>query len=254
MGVQKPISAIFYGTANEVFAKSQKEKCGFIYANEIDLKQLLNGLTTAKIGYALVSKWFSEDDLKFAEQLEEQELLSEQLKREALEKKTTEELERQKSSGELLTNYTKELRAKHQNVVQGHKNYLNEEFSLFFFNDKASDFWKFFYPEVISHFKDKKNKGWEAHKYTFEINNFGTTTYKGRELPGFIMYLYAEIKNNKLGEYEENCVVLAILKDKEFSYYRNPGLFKCGNDAEIKKWQKVNKFKTQWNPSVDDIK
>ncbi len=254
MGVQKPISAIFYGNANEIFAKSQKEKCGFIYANEIDLKQLLNGLTTAKIGYSLVSKWFSEDDLKFAEQLEEQELLSEQLKREVLEKKTTEELERQKSSGELLANYTKELRAKHQNVVQGHKNYLNEEFSLFFFNDKASDFWKFFYPDVISYFKDKKSKGWEAHKYTFEINNFGTTTYKGRELPGFIMNLYTEIKNNKLGEYEENCVVLAILKDKEFSYYRNPGLFKCGHDAEIKKWQKVNKFKTQWNPSVDDIK
>ena len=253
MGVQKHFSAIFFGNANEVFAKSQKEKCGFIYANEIDLKKLINGLTTAKIGYALVSKWFSEEDLKYAEQLEEQELLSEQLKRETQEREITEELERQKSSGELLAKYTKELRAKHENIVNGHKNYLKKEFNLFFFNNETSEFWDL-YPDVISYFNDKKNKGWQPHKYSFEIYDFGTTTYKNRELPGFIMKLHTEIKNNMLGEYEENCIVLAALKDKEFSYYRNPGLFECGENSKINRWRKVNKFKTQWNPTVDDIK
>ena len=169
------------------------------------------------------------------------------------EKKAAEALAKQINTGEALRLYTKELREKHNNVVKGHLNLLDKEFKLFYQEKKISSFFMQYYPEIIKFYVDQTNKGWDNYQYSMEIVDYGKTIYKSRELPGFFVNVNTKLKNNKLGEYKDICISLAIIHDKEFSYFRNPKYYECGKDIKELKWSKVNSFKTLWNPTAEDM-
>ena len=163
-------------------------------------------------------------------------------------------MEKKKNSGELLKEYTANLRKKHENEVNGFKNYIQKEFEKFYFDQKfEGNFFTDIYDEVKSTYTDLFLKGWVSSGFTIKTIDYGTGVYKGRVIGAHVVNIDTKMKNNELGEYKNICFQISILDDDEFSFYRNGGLFECDNNTNLRKWFLKNQFKTLWNPTFKDI-
>ena len=253
-GYEKEYDSIKFGSAEEIFIKIQRNNCGFLYSNETNLKILINAMDKASIEHELISKWFFAKDVEQAELLEQDELIKNQNKLLDKQKKIAEEMEKKKNSGELLKEYTANLRKKHENEVNGFKNYIQKEFEKFYFDQKfEGNFFSDIYDEVKSTYTDLFLKGWVSSGFTIKTIDYGTGVYKGRVIGAHVVNIDTKMKNNELGEYKNMCFQIGILDDDEFSFYRNGGLFECDNNTNLRKWFLKNQFKTLWNPTFKDI-
>ena len=253
-GYEKEYDSIKFGSAEEIFIKIQRNNCGFLYSNETNLKILINAMDKASIKHELISKWFFAKDVEQAELLEQDELIKNQNKLLDKQKKIAEEMEKKKNSGELLKEYTANLRKKHENEVNGFKNYIQKEFEKFYFDQKfEGNFFTDIYDEVKSTYTDLFLKGWVSSGFTIKTIDYGTGVYKGRVIGAHVVNIDTKMKNNELGEYKNICFQISILDDDEFSFYRNGGLFECDNNTNLRKWFLKNQFKTLWNPTFKDI-
>jgi len=253
-GYDKEYDSIKFGSAEEIFIQIQRNNCGFLYTNQTNLKILINAMDKASIEHELISKWFFAKDVEQAELLEQDELIRNQNKLLDQQKKIAEEMEKKKNSGELLKEYTVNLRQKHENEVNGFKNYIQKEFEKFYIDKQSEEnFFTNIYDEIKLFYNDLFSKGWESSEFSVKTIDFGTGVYKGRVISAHILNINTKMKNNLLGEYKNNCFQIGILDDNEFSFYRNGGLFDCEDNQNLRKWFLKNQFKTLWNPTLKDI-
>jgi len=244
------------------FAMAQKEMCKIIYAEAKDLKVITGGLEREKIPFALSGLWATEDALsnlsseiaeekdgferdlaKIRQDFEAQRVLKETIEAE-LAKKTNE--------------IQKELRMKYSQEANGASNkvkvYLEAVFNPEKFAERNSqeqlvktqtDFNRAF--SVISRWwRIKEMSLWEAKNHSFEIFDYGTAEWKGRRLETITGKLNIEIQNPVLGQKDNKCVLLSIMIDDEFGYFRDSDEAKCSNSSSISVWQNARNFESRW--------
>ena len=68
---------------------------------------------------------------------------------------------------------------------------------------------------------------WELDTLSVEINDYGLGNYRDRVIETFVTDINFKLKNRILGEYEDFCVRVAILVDKEFEMFREPKVATC---------------------------
>ena len=244
------------------FAMAQKEMCKIIYAEAKDLKVITGGLEREKIPFVLSGLWATEDALsnlssdiaeekdgferdlaKIRQDFEAQRVLKETIEAE-LAKKTNE--------------IQKELRMKYSQEANGASNkvkvYLEAVFNPEKFAERNSqeqlvktqtDFNRAF--SVISRWwRIKEMSLWEAKNHSFEIFDYGTAEWKGRRLETITGKLNIEIQNPVLGQKDNKCVLLSIMIDDEFGYFRDSDEAKCSNSSSISVWQNARNFESRW--------
>ena len=244
------------------FAMAQKEMCKIIYAEAKDLKVITGGLEREKIPFALSGLWATEDALsnlsseiaeekdgferdlaKIRQDFEAQRVLKETIEAE-LAKKTNK--------------IQKELRKKYSQEANGASNkvkvYLEAVFNPEKFAERNSqeqlvktqtDFNRAF--SVISRWwRIKEMSLWEAKNHSFEIFDYGTAEWKGRRLETITGKLNIEIQNPVLGQKDNKCVLLSIMIDDEFGYFRDSDEAKCSNSSSISVWQNARNFESRW--------
>ena len=244
------------------FAMAQKEMCKIIYAEAKDLKVITGGLDREKIPFVLSGLWATEDALsnlsseiaeekdgferdlaKIRQDFEAQRVLKETIEAE-LAKKTN------KIQKELRKKYSQEANAASNKV----KVYLEAVFNPEKFAERNSqeqlvktqtDFNRAF--SVISRWwRIKEMSLWEAKNHSFEIFDYGTAEWKGRRLETITGKLNIEIQNPALGQKDNKCVLLSIMIDDEFGYFRDSDEAKCSNSSSISVWQKARNFESRW--------
>jgi hypothetical protein len=82
-------------------------------------------------------------------------------------------------------------------------------------------------------------------EFNVEINDYGLSTYRGRTIATFISEINFTLKNRMLGDYENFCVRLAILDDKEFDVLREPELGACKANS-LDYYKKKLDFQSSW--------
>ena len=244
------------------FAMAQKEMCKIIYAEAKDLKVITGGLEREKIPFVLSGLWATEDALsnlssdiaeekdgferdlaKIRQDFEAQRLLNETIEVE-LAKKTNE--------------IQKELRKKYSQEANGASNkvktYLEAVFNPEKFTKRNSqeqllktkmNFNRTF-SEISRWWRIKEISLWEAKNHSFEIFDYGTAEWKGRRLETITGKLNIEIQNPVLGQKDNKCVLLSIMIDDEFGYFRDSDEAKCSNSSSISVWQKARNFESRW--------
>ncbi len=244
------------------FAMAQKEMCKIIYAEAKDLKVITGGLEREKIPFVLSGLWATEDALsnlssdiaeekdgferdlaKIRQDFEAQRVLKETIEAE-LAKKTNE--------------IQKELRMKYSQEANGASNkvkvYLEAVFNPEKFTKRNSqeqllktkmNFNRTF-SEISRWWRIKEISLWEAKNHSFEIFDYGTAEWKGRRLETITGTLNIEIQNPVLGQKDNKCVLLSIMIDDEFGYFRDSDEAKCSNSSSISVWQKARNFESRW--------
>ena len=152
----------------------------------------------------------------------------------------------------------KELRMKYSQEANGASNkvkvYLEAVFNPEKFAERNSqeqlvktqtDFNRAF--SVISRWwRIKEMSLWETSSYSFEIFDYGTAEWKDRRLETITGKLNIEIQNPVLGQKDNKCVLLSIMIDDEFGYFRDSDEAKCSNSSSISVWQNARNFESRW--------
>jgi hypothetical protein len=246
------------------FFMAQEKKCKIIYAEAKDLKVIMGALETRlpKIPFALLGLWategalsnlssdlaeekseFERDLVKIRQDFEAQRVLKEML--EAEEAKETNKLQ-------------KELRKKYSQEANGASNkvkvYLEAVFNPEKFAKRNSQEQLFktqtnfnrTFNKISRWWRIKEMSLWEAKNHSFEIFDYGTAEWKGRRLETITGKLNIEIQNPVLGQKDNKCVLLSIMIDDEFGYFRDSDEAKCSNSSSISVWQKARNFESRW--------
>ena len=244
------------------FAMAQKEMCKIIYAEAKDLKVITGGLERQKIPFVLSGLWATEDALsslssyiaeeksgferdlaKIRQDFEAQRVLKETIEAK-LAKKTN------KIQKELRKKYSQEANAASNKV----KTYLEAAFNPEKFTKRNSQEQLFktqtnfnrTFSKISRWWRIKEMGLWEAKNHSFEIFDYGTAEWKGRRLETITGKLNIEIQNPALGQKDNKCVLLSIMIDDEFSYFRDSDEAKCSNSSSISVWQKARNFESRW--------
>ena len=231
------------------FAMAQKEMCKIIYTEAKDLKVIMGGLERQKIPFTLSGLWATEDALsnlsselakekskfdrdlaKIRQDFEAQRILKETIEAEAMKK--TNKLQ-------------KELRKNHSQEANGASNkvkvYLEAVFNPEKFAKRNSqeqlvetqtNFNRTF-SEISRWWRIKEMSLWETSSYSFEIFDYGTAEWKGRRLETITGTFNIDIENRPLGQKDKKCVLLSIMIDDEFGYFRDSDEAKCSNSNSI---------------------
>ena len=102
------------------------------------------------------------------------------------------------------------------------------------------------FSEISRWWRIKEISLWEAKNHSFEIFDYGTAEWKGRRLETITGKLNIEIQNPVLGQKDNKCVLLSIMIDDEFGYFRDSDEAKCSNLSSISVWQKARNFESRW--------
>ena len=81
--------------------------------------------------------------------------------------------------------------------------------------------------------------------FSVEINDYGLGNYRDRVIETFVTDINFKLKNRMLGEYEDFCVRVAILVDKEFDFFREPKLAVCESNS-LDSYKKKLDFQSSW--------
>ena len=250
MGYGKSVGRISFNNVADTFVNVQRGRCGFIYAGEKSLANLLNAFERSRTKYDLLPIWYSNKQIDQEQQRQankqQQTLMDVQKTKEELEKQKLLEQERLKADGILKAEEQKRLRNLHRNVVEAHIQVVEKEAKLLFDKYPNNDGPMLTsYPQLVSLMETKLKEKWELDEFNVEINDYGLSTYRGRTLATFISEINFTLKNRMLGDYEEFCVRLAILDDKEFDVLREPELGACKANS-LDYYKKKLDFQSSW--------
>ena len=251
LGYSKEIQNLSFKAKENTFFDVQREKCGFLYVDQDSLSQFIQGFEKTKTEYEIMPIWYSpkqiDKERERLEQINKNKLIDEQKRKEEEEKKHKLKQERLKAEGTLKAKQEGELREKNRNVVESHIDFMEKELDKFFNPEIFTNSLIYtHYKEFSKFMQNKFIEKWELDRFTIVPFDYGKGEYRNRQIDTFSSILEFKLKNNKIGDYENYCIFLTIMDDKEFKSYREPLLTECDNKSPLKKYQKKHKFKSEW--------
>ena len=257
MGYGKSVSNTAFNSAEDTFANVQRDRCGFIYAGEETLANLLNAFKSSGTKYDVLPVWYSKKMVK-KEQLrqegkEQSELIEDQKAKEQKDKakelarlRAEAELKALKASGVLKVAEQKRLQARNRNDVEAHVQLIEKEAKLLLDKDPSNTGPVLsLYPSLVDFMNKKLKEGWELDNFSVEINDYGLGSFRNRMIETFITDINFKLKNRVLGEYELSCARVAIIDDQEFEMLREPKLGGC-KPGSLDSYKKKLDFQSNW--------
>jgi len=257
MGYGKSVSNTAFNSAEDTFANVQRDRCGFIYAGEETLANLLNAFKSSGTKYDVLPVWYSKKMVK-NEQLrqegkEQSELIEDQKAKEQKDKvkelarlRAEAEQEALKASGVLKVAEQKRLQARNRNTVEAHVQLIEKEAKLLLDKDPSNTGSILsLYPSLVDFMNKKLKEGWELDNFSVEINDYGLGSFRNRMIETFITDINFKLKNRVLGEYELSCARVAIIDDQEFEMLREPKLGGC-KPGSLDSYKKKLDFQSNW--------
>jgi hypothetical protein len=250
-------------SAEEAFEGAQKAQCGAVYAEAGVLKTFSEALTKANIQFAFSSIWITPEDLnaevaKIAEaNRQEAQQATERAQREADEAALR--AQRSKDVESALAAEQQTLRTKYDSSARAAVSVITTEVNSVITNvvsakqggvvvDKQESAVDFF-PHFAAWLAGMKADHWAIMTTNFDIQDYGTSEFKGRTLETALARVSLRLKNPILGEYKDACFVIGQLFDPEFSTNREPLDVNCEDDQTIAAWQAGHNFQSRWTPS-----
>jgi hypothetical protein len=235
-------------SAEDAFVAAQKTQCGAVYASASDLKTISGGLARAKIPFSFSSLWITpaELDAKDAE-LAEKKRLQEQQSLERKQKfedegRLREQRDKDLAAGqstqqsELRTKYDGSARAAVADIVADVVNWEQSQRGPI-----GAE-----YPEFAAWLAAMRADHWEIMTTDREVQDYGTSDFKGRALTTAFARITIRLRNPILGEYQDACFVFGRIADQEFHMEREPIFAHCDDVDAVKLWQTGHEFQSQW--------
>ncbi|MFL2931960.1 MAG: hypothetical protein ACJZ47_04030 [bacterium] len=135
-------------------------------------------------------------------------------------------------------------------VLQGLKNNKEKQSRNWIFN---------LYPGFMKWWTKKKEEKWTPMDITVRPSDYGTSSWgirTKRRIETVFVELNVKLKNSLLGEYQNTCFILGIIRDKEFdNILREPfesfASNKSCRDVKLDSdWKVKNEFQSQWRIPV----
>ena len=93
---------------------------------------------------------------------------------------------------------------------------------------------------------EMKADHWEIMTTESDVQEYGTSDFKGRPLDTALARVKVRFKNAILGEYKDACFVFGRIADPEFNMTREPVVAACDDEGAIKLWQTGHGFQSRW--------
>jgi len=250
MGYGKSVSNVSFNSVENTFTNVQKGRCGFIYAGEGTLATLLNAFKASGTKYDVLPVWYSKKMVK-KEQLrqdskEQSEMIEDQKVKEQMDKDQKLAELRAEADGIIKKEQQDRLRKLNRNIVKSHVQLVKKEAALWLDEDPENTGKMLsLYPSLESFIKKKLKESWELDKLDTEISDYGLSDFRNRIIESFITDINFTLKNRTLGEYEDFCVRVAILDDKEFEVLREPKMSDC-SPGSMDSYKKRLDFQSSW--------
>ena len=235
-------------SAEDAFGGAQKAQCGAIYASAADLKTISEGLTRAAIPFAFSSLWItlSELDAKDAEVVEKHRLEAQQAAERA--RKAAEEARlvtlRAEDQAARQSVQQATLRAQYDGSAKAAVAAIVAEVTSWGENQRGAVGVE--YPDYAAWLAEMKADHWEIMSTNSNVQDYGTSDFKGRPLDTAFARVTIRLKNAILGEYKDACFVFGRIADPEFNTTREPLVASCGDEGAIKLWQTGHGFQSRW--------
>ena len=235
-------------SAEDAFGGAQKAQCGAIYASAADLKAISEGLTRAAIPFAFSSLWItlSELDAKDAEVVEQHRLEAERAAKAAQDAADAQRLMDQRTKDQAATwaaqqatqrnQYNGSAKAAAAAIVADVTSWGQGQ------NGPAG----VDYPTYAAWLAEMKADHWEIMTTDSDVEDYGTSDFKGRSLDTTFARVKIRLKNAILGEYKDACFVFGRIADPEFNMTREPFVAACDDEGAIKLWQTGHGFRSRW--------
>ena len=102
------------------------------------------------------------------------------------------------------------------------------------------------YPTYAAWLAEMKADHWEIMTTNSDVQDYGTSDFKGRPLDTAFARVKIRLKNAILGEYKDACFVFGRIADPEFNMTREPFVAACDDEGAIKLWQTGHGFQSRW--------
>ena len=233
-------------SAEDAFAGAQKARCGAIYASAADLKTIGDGLAHAAIPFSFSSLWIasSELDAKDAEVAEKHRLEEQRAAKAAQDAADEARLadQRAKDLGATWAAQQATLRTQYDGSAKAAVAAIVADVTSWGQGQPAG----VDYPTYAAWLAEMKADHWEIMSTDSDVQDYGTSDFKGRPLDTALARVKIRLKNAILGEYKDACFVFGRIVDPEFNMTREPFVAGCDDEGAIKLWQTGHDFHSRW--------
>jgi hypothetical protein len=102
------------------------------------------------------------------------------------------------------------------------------------------------YPDYAAWLAEKRADHWEIMTTDSDVQDYGTSDFKGRPLDTAFARVTIRLTNPILGEYKDACFVFGRMADPEFRMMRELIAATCDDGDGVKLWQTAHKFQSRW--------
>ncbi len=240
--------ALVVESAEDAFGGAQKAECGAIYASAADLKTISEGLTHAAIPFDFSSLWItlSELDAKDAEVVEQHRLEAERAAKAAQDAADAQRLRDQRTKDQAATWAARQatLRAQYDGPAKAAVAAIVADVTRWGQGQRGPA--GVDYPDYAAWLAEMKADHWEIMATDSDVQDYGTSDFKGRPLNTAFASVTIRLENAILGEYKDACFVFERIADPEFNMTREPVVAACDDGGPIKLWQTGHGFQSRW--------
>jgi hypothetical protein len=237
-------------TIDSAYIALQRGDCRAIYGTAAGLKKVLEGIQRDKLKYYFLPVWFSVDD--FEKQKERiATILAECLQRsiDIIRKQQDEDAQRKRrleQNEQSRQQLQEELRRANGSAARSFENAIHSEIKQYTDSPKERNFEvRQKYPQFTAWYDNNLRDGWELVDIGSGIEDYGVVEWKNRVLEAGFVHVQVKMRNWELGEYRNNCYVLAYVLDKEFDIGREPMVAACDAGA-IAQYKIAHRFSSRW--------
>ena len=251
-------------SVTEAFKQAQRGNCGFIYGSAATLKKLLQASATAGLSANVLPVWATPGSIEQrAQQLSSENQESQQAegqRRAELQSRQVEAEAARKAEAEQLENKQKQYRKQYGAKVASLVSKIDQQLADVRSEIDASiasargldtavsnaSFWSP-YP---SWYSGQRKKGWMFESTIPTPKDYGSATWKNRQVEAVIADIKMLMKNPDLGEYAVTCWTAGYINDTEFKRLREPFVAKCDDKKAFDAWRGQHAFETKWELGV----
>ncbi len=232
----------------DAFLATEKAQCGAVYASASDLKTISGSLAGAGIKSTFSSLWIapSELDAKDAELADQKQLEAQQSldRQQRADDEARLRAQRDKDLASTQSVQQAELRTKYEGSAQAAVAAIVADVKNWEQNQTGPVGVEF--SEFSEWLGAIRSDHWEIMTTGSEVQDYGTSDFKGRSLDTALARVTIRIKNSILGEYKDACFVFARMVDPEFNMVREPVSAPCENMDPVRVWQTGHRFESRW--------
>ena len=102
------------------------------------------------------------------------------------------------------------------------------------------------YDELIADMQQLALEKWEITERRISQIDYGIAQFNGRNVSAIHVELNIATKNRFVGKYSGYCKSIHVIKDEDFTMWRNFLIDDCAASVSSDRWKKENSFMSYW--------